>query len=226
MVGSAGATMVCSSAERNIASMMPIMIESASARSSVRAPPWTAGAVSTVWRTSFIGVSPASDAPLRAGPAPAMGPHAAPVWAAVNSRTIPDLAPSASSWLQAFELVNSAEIDPHCGPASILRRALQEVTRLRAIAAHEVPLPDVELRFTPGASTRPVEHGFRSPAPEIELEHRMGAFKSGVVFGELCRRVLPRARAGQMTNRAASIALNPSTFILIARSRSAAAAGK
>src|SRR5262249_12952377 len=201
MVGSAGATMVCSRAERNIASMMPMMIESASARSSVRAPPWSGGAVSAVWRASFIGASPASDAPSPAGPAPAMGPHAAPLWAAVNPRTVRDLAQSASSWRQAFELVNSAEIDPHGGPASILGRALQEVARLRAIAAHEVPLPDVELRFTPGASTRPIEHGFHSPAPEIELEHRMGAFKGAVVFGELCRRVLPRARARQMTKQ-------------------------
>src|SRR5262249_14294272 len=175
MVGSAGATMVCSSADRNIASMMPMMIESASARSSVRAPPWVGGAVSTEWRASFIGVSPASDAPLRAGPAPAMAPHAAPLWAAVNPRTIRDLAASAPPWRQACELVNSAEIAPRRGPASILRRALQEVARLRAIAAHEVPLPDVELRFTPGASARPVEHGFRSPAPEVELEHRVGA---------------------------------------------------
>src|SRR5262249_21747934 len=141
---------------------------------------------------------PGIDAPLRAGPAPAMGPHAAPVWAAVNPRTIRDLAASASSWRQAFELVNSAERDPHRRHDAILRRALQEVARLRAIAAHEVPLPDVELRFTPGASARPVEHGFRSPAPEVELEHRVGAFKSAVVFGELCRRVLPRARARQM----------------------------
>src|SRR5262249_57270468 len=145
---------------------------------SVRALPWAAGAVSTVRRASFIGVSPASDAPLRAGPAPAMGPHAAPVWAAVNPRTIRDLAASASSWLQAFELVNSAEIDPHRGPASILRRALQEVARLRAIAAHEVPLPDVELRFTPGALARPVDDPFRGTTTEIARERQTGAFTS------------------------------------------------
>src|SRR5262245_23538690 len=131
-----------------------------------------------------------------------MGPYAAPVWAAVNARTVRDLAALASSWLQAFELVNSAEIDPRRGPASVLRRALQEVARLRAIAAHEVPLPDIELGLTPGASARPVEHGFRGPAPEIKLEHRVGAFKGAVVFGKLCRRVLPRARARQKIGRA------------------------